>query len=188
MPVRFLGRPLLPLLDRLTGHTPTKPTSLARRWLYDAVLVVLALGTLALAADAVTLARATPAAFQRMRVVDGLLAALLVALPLLCGLAALISVLAAPEHARLPAFGAPVHLPIYLAVPRLASPTPAAPPGLVVPALPALAEPPPIIEPPIIEPPIIEPPIIEPPIIEPLARGPPRDGGQPIRRRLPRLR
>jgi hypothetical protein len=143
-PVRVLGRPLLPLLDRLTGHVPTSPTrpmSSVRRWLYDAALVALELGVLVLVADVVTLVWTTPGVFQRMRVVDGLLAALLVALPLLCGLVALIAAFATTEQARLPAFGAPLRTPVYLAVPRLAPSVPSRPATTVLPTIPTLPEP-----------------------------------------------
>nr|MBF6591626.1 hypothetical protein [Ktedonobacterales bacterium] len=101
-----LARPLFAGLDRLTARPRDAALTPARAWLYDGVLALVALGTVAIALAILSVATApVVASFRLTTMVDQWVVALLVAVPPLYFIGALIAAFSAPPP--VPAFAAP---------------------------------------------------------------------------------
>ena len=97
--IRIAGRPLIPRLDRLTRFPSAKRRAAWHEWIYDGILIAAQVGILVIGLQIVdrTLARLIP--FILLVVANEIAAALLIALPALCFVAALFAALTAPGDA-----------------------------------------------------------------------------------------
>ncbi|MGH2517839.1 MAG: hypothetical protein ACRDHP_19505, partial [Ktedonobacterales bacterium] len=124
LPFRPFARLLAPLVDALSGRNRRQPPGLATRWIYDGVGVAVVLAVLAVALDIFNSAAPTLVPFAVLWRVEGVVVALLVALPLACFLGALLAAFTtpapiAPIAPMPPSFAAPpsMPMPIYATVP-----------------------------------------------------------------------
>jgi hypothetical protein len=96
IPLRPLALAIDPLLDRITRHPRQQPRSAARRWLYDAAALAVALVLLVIIVNIVNTLPVSTLPFHVALIVDVALAALVIALPLLYLTGALVVSLSAP--------------------------------------------------------------------------------------------
>jgi hypothetical protein len=94
--IRIAGRPLIPLLDRLTRFPGTERRAAWREWIYDGMLIAAQLGALVIVLQIVdrTLAQLIP--FGPLVLANDIAAALLIVLPALCFVGALFAALTTP--------------------------------------------------------------------------------------------
>jgi hypothetical protein len=139
LPFRPVSRLLSPLLDGLTGRDRRQPPSLATQWIYDGVGAAVVLGILAIALDILNGAAPKLLPFAALWLVEAIVAALLVGVPLACFLGALLAAFMSPAPLApapmLPPLPAPPSVPAYATVP-------ASIPGMYAPSMPLPQYPP----------------------------------------------
>lgn len=139
LPFRPVSRLLSPLLDGLTGRDRRQPPSLGTQWIYDGVGAAVVLGILAVALDILNGAAPKLLPFAALWLVEAIVAALLVGVPLACFLGALLAAFTSPAPLApapmLPPLPAPPSVPAYATVP-------ASIPGMYAPSMPLPQYPP----------------------------------------------
>ena len=130
LPFRPFGKLLSPLLDLLSGRDRRQPPSLATRWIRDGVGAAVVFAVLAVALDILNTTSPKLLPFAVLWRVGGIVAALLVAVPLACFLGALVAAFLSP----------PPLIPAAVAPPAMSMPNyatmPSGMPGAFTPSIP----------------------------------------------------
>lgn len=108
LPGRPLGLALAPLFDQLTRRPTIAPRSQSREWLYDGVAIGLTLAIVVIALDVLSIASASLIPFKTLVTIEGVVAAIMVALPLAFFIGSLTAAFSTPA-----ATVAPIPLPVF---------------------------------------------------------------------------
>lgn len=121
VPLRPLALVIDPLLDAITGHPRQQLRSASRRWFYDAVTLAVALVILVIIVNIVNALPTAVLPFKAALILDMVIAALVIALPLLYLTGAMVTAVSAPlDRTPLVSNALPVVAPVQ--------PMPSAPP------------------------------------------------------------